>query len=382
MPRLDLTRLDFTRFDFTRMAPPDELGPAQVLLVRDPTAGLEAIVVVDNLALGPAIGGVRLAKDVTAAEVARLARAMTLKSAAAGLPHGGAKAGVVADRTVPRRDKERLVRAFAAAIRTLETYVPGPDMGTDETCMAWLHDEIGRAVGLPRVLGGIPLDEIGATGFGLAACAEALEAAGCIELRGATVAVQGFGAVGRHAARFLAERGAVVVGVADTSGVVIDAAGLDLDRLQAWKSDGKGVADLPGASPTTLAALIRLPCDIWIPAARPDVFTAGNVDEVRARVVIPGANIPATPDAEASLNERGVLVIPDFVANAGGVICAAIEHQGGTETEALTQVRDRVRANTLEVLARAEAEHLTPRVAAEQMARERLKEAMSYRRRF
>ncbi len=368
--------------DLSQMAPPDDLGPEQVLLVRHPAAGLEAIVVVDNLALGPAIGGLRLAGDVTAAEVARLARAMTMKNAAAGLPHGGAKAGIVADPALPRRDKERLVRAFAVAIRNLETYIPGPDMGTDETCMACLHDEIGRGVGLPRVLGGIPLDEIGATGYGLAACAEALQAAGRLQLRGATVAVQGFGAVGRHAARFLVERGAVIVGVADTSGAVIDAAGLDLDRLLAWKSEGKGVADLPGTLSTTLEALIRQPCDLWIPAARPDVFTASNADQVRARIVIPGANIPATPEAEARLHDRGVLMIPDFIANAGGVICAAVEHRGGTEAEAFTQIRDRIRANTLEVLARTEAEQLTPRAAAEQMARDRLDDAMSYRRRF
>ena len=210
------------------MAPPafpwpaitDDLGPAKVVLVRDPAAALEAIVVVDNTACGPAIGGIRMARDVTVNEVARLARAMTFKNAAAGLAHGGGKAGIVADPRMPAAEKARLIRAFGRAIRDLVEYVPGPDMGTDEACMGHLHDEIHRAVGLPRVLGGIPLDAIGATGFGLAIAAEvAAEFAG-IRLRGARVAIQGFGAVGRHAARFLAERGAVLVAVADSRGAI------------------------------------------------------------------------------------------------------------------------------------------------------------------
>lgn len=150
----------------------DELGPDKVVVIRDPRVGLEAVVVVDNVACGPAIGGVRMARDVTLGEVSRLARAMTMKNAAAGLPHGGGKSGIVADPAGAPADKERLIRAFARAIRSLTEYIPGPDMGTDERCMAWVKDEIDRAVGLPRVLGGIPLDEIGATGWGVAIAAE------------------------------------------------------------------------------------------------------------------------------------------------------------------------------------------------------------------
>lgn len=144
----------------------DELGPEKIVLIREPRVGLEAVVVVDNVACGPAIGGVRMAPDVTVEEVVRLARAMTLKNAAAGLPHGGGKAGILADSTCAPDRKEALVRAFARMIRGLTEYIPGPDMGTNEACMAWISDEIGRAVGLPRVVGGIPLDEIGATATG------------------------------------------------------------------------------------------------------------------------------------------------------------------------------------------------------------------------
>ena len=157
-----------TAFEFDRFC--DDLGPAKIVHIHDPQCGLQAIVVVDNTACGQSIGGVRMAPDVTTEEVFRLARAMTLKNAAAGLRHGGGKAGIPADPKTA--EKERLIRAFARAIRNLTEYVPGPDMGTDESCMAWIVDEIGRAVGLPRDLGGIPLDEIGATGYGIAACAD------------------------------------------------------------------------------------------------------------------------------------------------------------------------------------------------------------------
>jgi len=162
----------------------DELGPFKVLWIRQPDVSLEAFVVVDNVACGPAIGGIRMAIDVTVGEVARLARAMTLKNAAAGLPHGGGKAGIVANPSLPSARKEQLVRAFAHSIRELTEYIPGPDMGLNEECMAWIKDEIGRVVGLPKVLGGIPLDEIGATGFGLAISAEVAAERASLDLLG------------------------------------------------------------------------------------------------------------------------------------------------------------------------------------------------------
>ena len=145
----------------------DQLGPQKIVHIYEPRIGLKAIVVVDNTAAGPAIGGTRMAPDVSVEECFRLARAMTFKNAAAGLPHGGAKSVIFGDPLMPADQKERHVRAFAAAIRNIHEYIPGPDMGTNEVAMAWVKDEIGRSVGLPRELGGIPLDEIGATGFGL-----------------------------------------------------------------------------------------------------------------------------------------------------------------------------------------------------------------------
>src|SRR5271157_919233 len=189
----------------------DELGPLKLVHIHRSAVGLKAVVAIDNIACGPAIGGVRMAPDVSTEEAFRLARAMTFKNAAAGLPHGGGKSVIFADPKMPLSDKERLIRAFAAAIGDLTDYIPGPDMGTDELAMGWIKDETGRAVGLPRVFGGIPLDEIGATGFGLVAAIEAALPHCGLPLQGARVAVQGFGAVGRNAARFLAAKGAVLV---------------------------------------------------------------------------------------------------------------------------------------------------------------------------
>ena len=136
----------------------DDLGPEKIVHIYEPKSGLKAIVVIDNLSLGPAVGGCRMAPDVDTREVFRLARAMTLKNALSDLPNGGAKSAILSDPSVP--NKETLVREFAQAIKHLPDYIPGPDMGTDETCMAYIHDEIGRAVGLPQVLGGLPLDEL------------------------------------------------------------------------------------------------------------------------------------------------------------------------------------------------------------------------------
>ena len=357
----------------------DDVGPAQVLLVRDPAVGLEGVVVIDDVSCGPAIGGIRMAPDVTVAEVARLARAMTWKNAAAGLAHGGGKAAIVADPAMPRARKEALVRAFGRAIRTLTAYIPGPDMGTDETCMAWLHDEIGRAVGLPKVLGGIPLDTLGATGFGLAVAAEVAERLGIVALRGARVVVQGMGAVGAHAARLLAERGAVVVAAADARGAVADPAGLDVPALLALKRAGRSVAELPGARRLDAAALLAVPCDVWIPAARPDVIDADGARRLQARLVLQGANVPATAEAEAILHARGIVSVPDFIANAGGVICAAVEWHGGTATQAFAVIAERIRENVEAVLLDARARGIAPRTAALDLARARVAEAAGYR---
>ena len=363
-----------TAFDFI-----DELGPEKIVHLHDPGTGLRAIVVVDNTARGPAIGGTRMASDVTLTECVRLARAMTLKNAAAGLAHGGAKSVIQAD---PRQDalaKQHLMRAFARAIGELHSYIPGPDMGTDERCMAFIHDEIGRAVGLPAAIGGIPLDEIGATGIGLCAAIDVARQHIDMSLAGARVAVQGFGAVGMHAARGLIERGARLVAVADTRGTIVDPGGLPFDALCALKRAGRSVTELSGARVLAADAILDVPCEIWIPAARPDVLRADNVQRLQTRIVAQGANIPATHEAERALHERGVLVLPDFIANAGGVICAAVEYHGGSQASALTTITDKISENTRAVLAQVSPQ-TSPRTAALQLATERVRAAMAFRR--
>lgn len=358
----------------------DALGPAKIISIREPALGLEAVLVVDNVAAGPSIGGLRMAPDVTTEECVRLARAMTLKNAVAGLPHGGGKSVLRGDPRMPADRKERLIRAFAHALRREEDYIFGPDMGTDEVCMAWVHDEIGRAVGLPPVLGGIPLDEIGATGWGIRHAAEVAASHCGLTLRDARVAVQGFGAVGRHSARFLQACGAVLVAASDSTATVHDPAGLDVTRLGAIKSEGKGLGAYEGAAHLDRDAIVQIECDIWIPAARPDVIREDNVGRLRTRLVLQGANIPFTEGAEQVLHERGVLVIPDFVANAGGVICAAMEYHGATQAAAFAAIEEKIRANTAALLDSASRRGVSPRRAAVDMATARVQRAMSYRR--
>ena len=352
----------------------DDLGPAKTVHLHEPASGLKAIVVVDNVVLGPAIGGMRMAADADLEECFRLARAMTLKAAAAGLPHGGAKSVILADPQTPAARKELLLRSFARMIRDLVEYVPAPDMGTDERCMAWIQDEIGRCAGLPAELGGIPLDEIGATGRGVAiACEVACRHAG-VPLAGARIAIQGFGAVGSHAARFLAQRGAVIVAVADIRGAVAAPTGLDVEALRAHSARAGTVRGFTSSRAIPPEAIFGIPCDILVPAARPDAINFGNIARLRARLVVPGANVPMSVEIEELLHRRGVLVVPDFIANAGGLICASIEYRGGTRAQAITALEAKLRASTATVLDTAAARRITPRQAAVEMALTRIEQ--------
>jgi len=357
----------------------DDLGPAKIVHIYDPKVQLKAVVAIDNVACGPSIGGIRMAPDVSATEAFRLARAMTLKNAAAGLPHGGGKSVIFGDPKIAPADKERLIRVFARAIRDLVEYIPGPDMGTDERCMAWIKDEIGRAVGLPREIGGIPLDEIGATGFGLKVSVDAARKFCNLELKGARVVIQGFGSVGKHAARFLAEEGTKLIAAADSHGTIVNPKGIDVRRLIAIKDSGKSVVDYSDGEKLAVDAIIDIECEIWIPAARPDVIRKDTVARLKTKLIPQGANIPFTPEAERILREKGTLIVADFIANAGGVICASVEYHGGTQTQAFETIEERIRTNTDQVLEHARKTGMLPRQAAVLLAEERVKRAMTYR---
>ena len=361
----------------------DNLGPFKVIEIYEPSVGLRGTLVVDNVARGPSIGGVRMAPDVSTAECARLARAMTLKNAAADLPHGGGKSVLYGDPAMPKADKEQIVRAFACSLAEVEQYIFGPDMGTNEECMGWVRDEIGRAVGLPREIGGIPLDEIGATGWGLLhAIRVACEFQGRA-LPGSRVAVQGFGAVGKHVSRFLSAEGAIIVAAADRRGMVACQDGLDVDKLSALKAVGDSVTDYPDGAGVTKGdrdSIIDTPCDIWIPAARPDVIREDNLDRLQATMVVSGANIAVTAEAEKQLHAKGILCIPDFIANAGGVICAAMEYQGASEQSALQAIEEKLSNNVRSILEISQGRGCLPREAAVDMAMQRVNKAMALRR--
>ena len=186
--------------------------------------------------------------------------------------------------------------------------------------------------------------------------------------------------MGKHAARFLNGKGAVLVAASDSQGTLADDGGLDIEALIALKKEGRPLHDHPRGRKLGGDAVIDLPCDIWIPAARPDVIHAGNAARLRTKLVAQGANIPCTAEAEAMLAERGVLVLPDFIANAGGVICAAVEYQGGSEAAAFAAIDDRVRSNTGAVLDRASSGRMLPRAAAVELARTRVERARRTRR--
>lgn len=358
----------------------DELGPFKIIHVYEPSIDLRAVLVVDNIARGPALGGVRISPDVSTEECFRLARAMTLKNAVADLPYGGGKIVVYGDPKMPQEKKSQLLRALASALRYTEEYIFAPDMGTDEICMACIKDEIGRVVGLPHEMGGIPLDEVGATGWGLFHATEVALQYCDFELKGARVVVQGFGAVGKNAARFLTRKGAVLVGAADTQGAVHNPEGLDVDVLTELKNEGKSVLDYPEGEKLSSSEIVSVPCDIWIPAARPDVINEKNVHLLNTKLVVEGANIPITKGAEKILYEKGILYVPDFIANAGGVICAASEHQNATRSTAFNSIEEKVRSNTAQVLEDAKTRGILPREAAVELAIKRVHWAMKYRR--
>jgi len=357
----------------------DEIGPEKVVHFYNPKLQIKAILVVDNTALGPAIGGIRFAPDVTTNEVFRLARAMTFKNSAAGIAYGGGKAAIRGNPDV--ENKEEIIRALAKMLRPYEDYIPGPDMGTNEHCMAIIQDEIGRAIGLHKELGGIPLDEIGVTGFGAAEAADVAAQFMGMGLEDKSVAIEGFGAVGQACFRSLVSKGAKVVAVSDIDGAVYNPEGLKFDELVQFDPETKVVSKTwnrgyTGGRRISDTELFALDVDVLVPGARPDAITMGNVKDVKAKLVVEAANIPTSPDAQHCLAEGGTVVVPDFIANAGGVIAGAMELRRGTIEESFDAVRKQIRANTHEVLEIARAEGLRPREAAVQMALRRVMVAM------
>lgn len=369
----------------------DEWGPEKVVCVSDTRTGMRGVLVIDNTARGMGKGGTRMAPGVTVREIARLARVMTLKWAAVDMFYGGAKAGIVADPASP--DKEAVLRAFARALsnEVPAEYVFGLDMGLTEDDGAILLDELGRGttVGTPASLGGLPYDELGVTGFGVAESADAATRWLGDDLRGARVVVQGFGAVGAAAAERLVALGASVVGISTGAGALHDPTGLDLAELGALRrTHGDALVRHHDAAPLALGEELELDCDVLVPAATQDVIDDEVAARIKARVVVEGANLPTSPGAQEVLRERGIVVVPDFIANAGGVIAAGYAMDARFSAfrpdpaPVLDTVATRLRANTATVLDGARDRDESSHRAARRLAEERVRSAMLARGRL
>ncbi|GAA3527617.1 glutamate dehydrogenase [Aeromicrobium flavum] len=291
-----------------------------------------------NFSRGPSKGGLRYSPDVSLDEVRALAMWMTWKCALLDVPYGGAKGGVRVDpRQLSTSELERLTRRYTSELSPVlgpATDIPAPDIGTDEQTMAWMMDTysvnqgqttLGVVTGKPVSLGG-SLGRASATSAGVVhVLLAALPGVG-LEAEGASIAVQGFGKVGRGAARLLHDAGARVVAVADQYGGVFAEGGLDVPALEDWVDATGSVVDFPGAEVLEgNDAIITLDVDVLVPAAVEGVIHSGNAEQVRARLVVEGANGPTSSDADAILESRGVTVVPDILANAGGVVVSYFE---------------------------------------------------------
>ena len=290
-----------------------------------------------NMSRGPAKGGIRFHPATDLDEVRALAMWMTWKCALVNVPFGGAKGGVTVDpRVLSARELQHLTRRFATELQGVigpEIDIPAPDVGTNAQTMAWIMDTVSMHAGytVPGVVTGKPVGLGGsegradATGMGVMFTAErALREAG-LDLDGATVAVQGFGNVGEAAARLIHERGGRLVAITDVGGGVANQAGLDPRRLKAFLSETGTIAGAPGTEPIDNETLLSLDVDLLVLAALEGQITPANASRVRARVIAEGANGPVTPDADPILAERGVVTVPDILANSGGVIVSYFE---------------------------------------------------------
>ncbi len=346
-----------------------------------------------NVNRGPAKGGIRFAPDVDIEEVRALAMWMTWKCALVGIPYGGAKGGVACD---PKRlsltELEGLTRRYTSEIYSLigpESDIPAPDMNTDAQVMAWIMDTYSMQKGysVPAVVTGKPL-EIGgsagrteATGRGVSYVVEEVLGHDSERLEGKTVAIQGFGNVGSHAAELLAAQGAKVVAISDVSGAVYNGNGLDINAALQIKNEGVLVSDLPGGERISNDELLELPVDVLVPAAVHGQITGENADDIRARYIAEAANGPTTPEADAILRERGIVVIPDVLCNAGGVTVSYFEWVQGLQSFfwEIDQIRRRLKSilsrATRETIATAEKYDVDLRMGASVLGISRVAEA-------
>ncbi|MBU1199476.1 MAG: Glu/Leu/Phe/Val dehydrogenase [Nanoarchaeota archaeon] len=359
----------------------DEIGPEKILEVYDPKTGMHGFVVIDNTVLGPGKGGIRMTPTVSKEEVFKLARAMTYKCSLAGLPFGGAKSGIIANpKEITPEHKQAIVKAFAKALIPVSPsqYVAAPDISMAEEEMRLYANTNGdpkSCTGKPADMGGLP-HELGSTGFGVYhSTLVAVKHLG-LDIKKLTFAVEGFGNVGWFASKFLTEAGAKLIAVSDSQGTLCNNEGIDFDKLAEVKkkertvtkyNEGKTCLVLKGEE------IVSAGADILITAAVPDLITDANKDQIKAKIIVQGSNIPMTYEIEEFLHKKNILVVPDFVANAGGVISSYVEFIGGNEKEMFKMVEEKIVKNTTEVLERAKKAGIKPRDAGLKIAVERIK---------
>ncbi len=290
-----------------------------------------------NLDRGPAKGGIRYHPQVSVDEVKALAFWMTMKCAVVNLPYGGAKGGVICDpKTMSKTELERLTRRYTSEISIIigpDKDIPAPDVNTNEQIMGWMMDTYSMTIGYsaPGVVTGKPVDIGGslgrreATGLGVFYVTRELAKARGFDLKGAPVAIQGFGNVGSNAAKAFHERGAKVVGVSDVTGGIYNEKGLDVDDLLAYAASNHGISGYRKAQAVPVESFVEVPCQILVPAAMENTITSKNAHKVQARYIIEGANGPTTIEADKILAQKGVVIVPDILANAGGVTVSYFE---------------------------------------------------------
>ncbi len=319
--------------------------------------------VTHNIARGPSKGGIRYHPNVTRDEVKALSMWMTWKCALMALPFGGAKGGVVCDpKTLSASELERMTRRYTSEIINdigPERDIPAPDVGTDPRVMAWIfdtysmnkgHSVLGVVTGKPLSIGG-SLGREEATARGALYCIQGLSVKQGRRVSDFSVAIQGFGNVGANLARLLHAEGAKVVAVSDSLGGVYNANGLDVPVVIASKQERGTLEGVTNAEPITNEELVELPCDIFAPCALEQVVTEENAERVKATIICEGANGPVTPTADAILEDRGVLVLPDVLANAGGVVVSYFEWVQGLQEYFWRE--DEVNAKLHDIVARA-----------------------------
>ena len=350
-----------------------------------------------STALGPAKGGIRYHQDVSLDEVRALAMWMSWKCSVLGLPYGGGKGGITIDpKKLSMSEKERVTRRFAAEIAPIigpREDVPAPDVNTDGQVMAWIADTYALHAGHfePAVVTGKPVELGGslgrneATARGLLEVTRALAPRFGVKLEQARVAIQGFGNAGGIAARLLHELGSRIVAASDSSGGVWNEKGLDVTSLLRHKQEKGTLAGFKGAEKITNAQVLETECEVLVPAALENQITAANAPKLKCKLVSEAANGPTTPEADAILEKRGIPVVPDVLANAGGVTVSYFEWVQGLEGESWSEdevnrrLREKIVPAGERVAARAQAEKTSMRMAAWSIAVDRVAKAMKLR---